>query len=106
MITHGWPKAQNLVANWGAIEFGDPLGIGATASLILTVFAELICAILVVAGYKTRLASIPLIITMAVAALVVHGSDPFGRKEMALLYLGAYLTIAFIGPGRWSVDRK
>ncbi|HAD97241.1 MAG TPA: DoxX family protein [Cryomorphaceae bacterium] len=106
MITHGWPKALKLVSDWGHIEFADPMGIGATASLILAVFAELVCAVLVVIGYKTRLATIPLIITMVIAAFVIHAKDPFGNKEMAILYLGAYLAIALLGPGKWSADRK
>ena len=38
-------------------------------------------------GLGTRLASIPLMITMFVAAYISHVVDPFGRKEMALLYL-------------------
>ena len=43
---------------------------------------------------------------MAVAAFVVHGADPLAKKEMALLYMVAFLAIAFIGPGRFSLDRK
>ncbi|MGB0176565.1 MAG: DoxX family protein [Owenweeksia sp.] len=106
MLTHGWPKAQTLINDWGSIKFADPIGIGETASLILTVFAELICALLVTIGYKTRLATIPLIITMVIASLIIHGNDPFGRKEMSLLYLGGYLAIALLGPGKWSADKK
>ncbi len=106
MLTHGWPKAVNLVSDWGTVEFADPLGIGSTASLILTVFAELICALSVLIGYKTRLASIPLIITMLIAALVIHGPDPLAKKELALLYLSGYVAIAIMGPGKWSLDKK
>ena len=51
-------------------------------------------------------AFIPLIITMVIAAFVIHAKDPFGNKEMAILYLGAYLAIALLGPGKWSADRK
>lgn len=104
MLTHGWPKLMKVVnADWG---FADPLGIGPMASLILTVFAEFICAAAIIVGFRTRLFAIPLIITMAVAAFIVHGSDPLGDKEMALLYLGGFSVLALMGAGRISVDGK
>ncbi len=87
------------------MQFGDPLGIGPAASLHLSAFAEFICAILIILGLLTRLASIPLIINMAVAALIVHSADDFGTKEMSLLYLGIFLTLFFTGPGKYSADR-
>lgn len=104
MLTHGIPKLQKLLA--GDFEFGDPIGIGAAPSLFLTVIGEFLCPVLIIIGYKTRLASIPAAITMFVAAFIVHGSDPFGTKEMALLYLVAFITIALLGPGKYSIDRK
>tara|TARA_R110000772_G_scaffold84356_1_gene178113 strand:+ start:311 stop:682 length:372 start_codon:yes stop_codon:yes gene_type:complete len=104
MLTHGIPKLMNLVQ--GNLEFSDPLGIGAVPSLILTVIGEVICPLLIIIGYKTRLAAIPAAITMAVAAFVIHGADPIGTKEKALLYFFAFVIIALTGPGKFSVDRK
>jgi putative oxidoreductase len=103
MLTHGLPKLQRLLAG-GEIRFGDPIGLGPEASLALAVFAEFFCSILVALGLGTRLASIPLVITMAVAAFIAHGSDPFGRKELALLYMISFLTIFFLGGGKFSLD--
>lgn len=105
MLTHGIPKLGRLFGE-GPIEFGDPLGIGATPSLVLTVFAEFLCSVLVLIGFKTRLASIPVIITMLVAALIVHAADPIGSKEKALLFLGIFISIFLLGPGRYSIDGK
>ncbi|MDC7993927.1 DoxX family protein [Altibacter sp. HG106] len=104
MLTHGIPKLLKLIQ--GNLEFGDPIGLGSTVSLILTVIGEAICPMLIILGFKTRLAAIPTIITMAVAAFVVHGNDPFGRKELALVYFFAFLVIALTGAGRYSVDRR
>jgi putative oxidoreductase len=103
MLTHGWPKLQRLVAG-GEITFGDPLGIGMAPSLALAVFAEFFCSILVGIGLGTRWATIPLIITMAVAAFISHSADPFGRKEMALLYLLIYSFLLVAGSGKYSID--
>ena len=104
MLTHGYPKLMKLIN--ADFQFPDPLGVGSTASLILTVFAEVICALLIVVGYKTKWASVPLVITMLVAAFIVHGSDPWGKKEFALLYGIGFLVIGMIGAGKYSVDYK
>ena len=103
MLTHGIPKLMKVLG--GDLSFGDPIGIGAAPSLLLTVFAEVICAFLVLIGFKTKWASVPLLITMLVAALIVHGADPLGKKELALLYFAIYLVLFAIGGGKFSVDR-
>ncbi|WP_340111831.1 DoxX family protein [Maribellus mangrovi] len=103
MLTHGYPKLQRLLS--GEMRFGDPLGLGPEVSLVLAVFAEFVCAILIVLGLGTRLAAIPLIVTMSVAAFIAHGGDPFGRKEMALLYLVLYVVLLITGSGKFSLDQ-
>ena len=105
ILTHGIPKLRRLFAE-GPIEFGDPIGIGPAASLFLAVFAEFLCAVLVLLGFKTRWATIPIIITMLVAAFIVHAADPLGTKEKALLFLGIFVSIFLLGPGKYSIDRK
>ena len=104
MLTHGFPKLMKLIS--GDLAFGDPIGIGEPATLILAVLTEVVFPILVIVGFKTRLSAIPVIITMAVAAFVVHAADPFGTKEMSLLYLFAFGAIALLGAGKYSVDKK
>ncbi len=105
MLGHGWPKLMKLLAG-GEIAFADPIGLGPTFSLVLAVFAEFVCAILLIIGYKTRWAAIPLIITMLVAGLIVHGDDPWGKKEFALLYAVGYIAIALLGAGKYSIDDR
>lgn len=104
MLTHGIPKLMKMIS--GDFSFGDPIGIGEPASLVLAVLGEVIFPILVIIGFKTKLSAIPVIITMAVAAFIVHGADPLGTKEMALLYLFAFVAIALLGAGKYSVDKK
>ena len=50
--------------------------------------------------------SIHIIITMFIAAFVIHFGDPLKDKEMALLYLAAYMAIGAYGAGRFSLDDK
>lgn len=104
MLTHGFPKFQNLIS--GNTEFLNPLGLGQAPTLFLTVIGEFICPILLIIGYKTRWAAIPSAFTMGVAAFIVHSGDPFGKKELALMYLTIFVVIFLLGPGKYSVDRK
>ena len=102
MMTHGWAKLSSFSSM--RTMFGDPIGLGVETSLVLTIFAELVCAGLVVLGLATRLAAIPLIIAMAVAGFVVHAADSLQKKELAFLYLAIFVALAFTGAGRYSLD--
>ncbi|MFA7359014.1 MAG: DoxX family protein [Bacteroidales bacterium] len=104
MLTHGYGKLQ-LLTGEGPVQFADPIGIGASASLILAVLAEFLCSILLIFGLTTRYAIIPLLTTMLVAFFVVHASDPFMRKELPLLYAAVFLFIGLLGPGSFSLDK-
>jgi putative oxidoreductase len=102
-FSHGLPKVQKLFAA-GEVRFADPLGLGAGPSLLLAGGAELVCALLLAAGLLTRVMTVPLAFTMAVAAFVVHADDPFKKQEFALLYLVVFVALFFAGPGRYSFD--
>lgn len=103
LFGHGWAKLVDFSDI--ASNFPDPLGLGSNSfSLALAVFAEFFCAAAVMIGIGTRLAAIPLIITMLVAAFVVHSDDPWAKKELALLYAVPFLTLVFTGAGKFSFD--
>lgn len=104
MMVHGFQKLGWLTAG-GEIQFGDPIGLGVATSLYLTVFAEFFCSIFLLIGLGTRLALIPLIITMIVAVFIVHAPDGFDKKEMGLHYLLVYVFLLVAGPGKYSVDQ-
>lgn len=104
LLTHGFSKFQKLLK--GDFEFADPLGIGAAPSLFLIVIAEFLCPILIIIGFKTRWAAVPPALAMAVVAFIHHAADPFGDKEKALLFMVIFLSIIFLGPGRYSIDRR
>lgn len=104
MAHHGLGKLKDF----GAMKetFADPLGIGQLPSLVSAIGAELGCALLVAIGLATRLAAIPVVFTMSVAAFLVHGGDPWQKKELAVLYGLVFLALVFTGAGRYSVDAK
>ena len=106
MLTHGWGKLFNFNEKVQDFVQGgmDPLGLGGNITVALLVFAEFFCAIAIIAGLWTRLASIPLMIAMAVAFFVVHADDSFLVKEKALFYLIAFAAVFLLGAGKYSVD--
>jgi putative oxidoreductase len=120
LLTHGWGKVQMLRA--GQFDLmGDPIGLGSRLSLVLVMFAEFVCSLLVMAGLATRLVALPVVFAMGVAAFVAHAHDPWTMeaaaklffaghtkmilaKEPALIFLIVFLALAFTGAGRFSVD--
>lgn len=103
MLTHGIPKLMMLFSG-APVQFPPVMGMSAELSLGLTVFAEVICSVLILAGFATRLAAIPLIITMLVALLFIHVADPFAKQEPVLKYLLVYIILLFAGSGKYSID--
>ncbi len=102
---HGWPKLLRLFGE-ADIRFLDFMGLGPNISLGLAVFAEVICALLVMAGCYTRLAVLPLIFTMGIAAFVANAGQPFADMEKALLFLVSFLVIGIAGAGWYSIDAR
>jgi putative oxidoreductase len=103
MLTHGIPKFDRLFGE-GPVKFADPFGLGPEISLAMVLFAEVGCSLLVMLGFKTRWATLPLLFTMLMAAFYVHGNDPFSDKELSLVFFTSFLSILISGGGRYSVD--
>ena len=102
MLSHGVPKLVSLFS--GNVQFPSIFGFSPELSLTLAVFAEVICSVCILVGIGTRLAAIPLIITMLVAVFNIHAADPFAKQELAILYLLPYLVLFITGSGKYSID--
>ena len=85
--------------------FTDPLGIGKELTLILVIFAELICGFFVAIGLLTRLSVLPIFILMTVVFFIVHQNDAFIMKQLPFVYWLLCFVIFIFGSGRYSVDR-
>lgn len=103
MLVHGIPKL-NMLFSGNAHLFPAVMGMSPTLSLILAVLAEVGCSVLILIGLGTRLAVVPLIVTMMVAVLYVHSADPFSAQELGLHYILVYAALLIMGSGRFSVD--
>jgi len=102
LMNHGYGKLAHF--NETAQHMPSLFGIGQTVTTALVVFAEFFCALFVILGLFTRMACIPVIITMGYALFKAHKGEVFGDGEMATLFLAAYLTLLIVGPGKVSVD--
>jgi putative oxidoreductase len=107
---HGWEKYQSFADKKDSFPVPKTAllstWMNSTTSLVCTIFAEVVCSALIMLGIATRPAAAVLVFTMAIAAFVVHGPQPLASKELALLYLSAYVVILFTGAGAYSFDAR
>jgi putative oxidoreductase len=104
LASHGYQKVfgGNMAGFTEAVEkLGFPVPVAfAWAAAV----SELGGGALVAVGLLTRPAAGLAAITMFVAAFLQHATDPFAKRELALLYLAAMLALACLGPGKWSLE--
>jgi len=105
LVLHGWSKLTSFSETAGT--FPDPLEVGSSVSLALTIFAEVGCAVLIVVGLFTRAAALVQVILMGVAIFIVKkaslANGP-GSGELAFIYLAGFVTLFLAGAGRFSFD--
>ncbi|MDP9036664.1 MAG: DoxX family protein [Myxococcota bacterium] len=106
-LSTGWGKVHNLEK---VTRFFEGLGIPAPAfNAVLVGYTELLCGGALVLGLFTRLATIPLMVSMIVAILTAKRSDLHGLFDLVGLdeftYLCVLAMIAILGPGNAAVDR-
>ena len=104
---HGLGKITGGPEQWaglgGTMEiFG--LGFAPTFWGFMAAIAEFVCALLVAVGFLTRPAALLVVLNMSVAATAHITGVIDGGPEMALLYGIAFLSLVFVGPGKYSVD--
>jgi len=105
-VSTGWGKVNNLAK---ITEYFTELGIPMPGfNAVLASYTELVCGFLLVIGLASRLASVPLMVTMVVAILTAKRSelhsvpDLFGFVEWT--YIALLLVIFALGPGKVALD--
>ena len=99
---HGLPKLLDFTAQLQLIE--DPFHLGAHLTLILAIFAEVLCPLLIVAGVLARLACLPILFVLLVALLVVHPQWSVAEGQFGWLLLILFTTVFIAGPGRLAIS--
>lgn len=107
---HGWGKLKGLVGVFGGgeVHFPNVLGIGSLATLILAVFAEIVCSTLVILGLWTRFAAVFVIATTGCAFVFAHKMALTGPRngELPFLFLIGFVVLLLAGAGKYSFDKK
>lgn len=89
------------------------LGIGQDATLILMIAIEIFCSLFIMAGFLTRLMTVPPFLTMCVAEyyLAYHlwpeaplALDWTNQMYLPVMFIGIYFFIMLVGPGKISID--
>lgn len=99
---HGLPKLLDFTAQLQLIE--DPFHLGSHLTLILAIFAEVLCPLLIVAGLLARLACVPILFVLLVALLVVHPQWSVAEGQFGWLLLIVFTTLLIAGPGRLAIS--
>ncbi|HUA67013.1 MAG TPA: DoxX family protein [Candidatus Saccharimonadales bacterium] len=105
MLNHGLDKMTHF--DKYSQHFISFMGLGPSASLCLSIFAEFFASALLVLGLFTRFGALTLTINMSVAFIMVHKMALSGPMpgELAFIYLAVYVTLLVAGPGKISLDR-
>ena len=105
-VSTGWGKVHSLAK---VTDYFTDLRIPFPAlNATVASWTELVCGSLLVIGLASRLASLPLVVTMVVALITakrddIHGiADLFGQVEWT--YIAILLIVAAVGPGAASAD--
>jgi putative oxidoreductase len=101
---HGLPKLLNYSEQLKVIE--DPFHLGANITLLLAIFAEVLCPLLIIAGVLVRLACLPILSVLLVALLVVHPEWTLFEAQFGWLLLIIFTTLLIGGPGRLALSRS
>jgi putative oxidoreductase len=105
-LSTGWGKVHSIPK---VTHFFEELGIPAPGlNAVVVAYSELVCGALLVVGLVTRIATVPLIVSMCVAILTAKRGDLHGIFDLVgfdeFTYLVVLLMIAIIGPGEVSAD--
>jgi putative oxidoreductase len=104
MIYHGTPKVfegtSGLSEALASRGWPLPWLLG-----VLTAYTEFAGGILLTVGFLTRPVAVAMAVLFFIITFVFHGGDPFGDKDLPLLYFVLSVAIVLYGPGRVSVDQ-
>ena len=105
-MSTGWGKVHHIDK---VTAFFTSLGIPAPHfQAYLVGYSELLCGTALVVGLLTRLATIPLMVSMVVAILTAKRPDLHGIFDLVgfdeFTYLVVLVMIAILGPGSLSLD--
>lgn len=104
LAVHGLPKLLDFDHQLTLIE--DPFHMGARLTLVLAIFAEVLCPLLIAAGIFVRLACLPILVLLLVALLAVHPEWTLEQGQFGWLLVIIFTTVFIAGPGRLALNAR
>jgi putative oxidoreductase len=101
---HGLPKLLHYSDQLKLIE--DPFHLGAPITLLLAIFTEVLCPLLIIAGVWTRLACLPILAVLVIALLVVHPEWTLFEGQFGWLLMIIFTSILIAGPGSLRLGQR
>lgn len=101
LVIHGLPKLWHWQTELTVIE--DPFGLGAVLTLSFAVFAEVICALLLILGIWARLACVPILAVLLVSVTLVHPEWSLAEGQFAWLMIVLFGGLSISGAGPYRV---
>ncbi|MDE7159884.1 MAG: DoxX family protein [Muribaculaceae bacterium] len=107
--------AVRQIYTFDAIAPGFPglLCMDSRATLILWIFIEFVCSLAIMAGFLTRLMTLPVFVGMIIAeyhllhdvvAESPHLLSWSQQGYLPMMFLGIYFFLLIVGPGKISID--
>lgn len=95
-----WDKMKEFEGFLAAHNFPLPI-----LCAVVSVYAQAVVGLLILLGWKTRVAALLMIINFLVALIVVHRNDSIEVMTPALAVLFACILFLFQGAGKYSIDK-
>ncbi len=95
------------------INFPHVLGLGSEASMILMIAIEIGCSLFIMAGFLTRLMTLPPLVAMIIAEYYLLNNAVSTETWMLnwwqlgylpIMFAAIYFFLILVGPGKISVD--
>ena len=104
LFVHGLPKLLDFKAQLLLIE--DPFHMGATLTLGMAIFAEVLCPLLILTGVLARMACLPILFLLLVALVVVHSDWSVEQGQFGWLLIIIFTSVLIAGPGRLALNTR
>lgn len=96
-----WDKMLEFSVFLNANGFPVP-----TISAVISVYAQLICGLFILIGFKIRPASLIMVVNFLIALLMIHANDTVEGMTPALAMLFGSACLFFTGAGRIAVGKS
>lgn len=110
MIVHGFPKLAGGPTGWEGL--GGSMKVVGISFLpifwgLMAAVAEAVGGLFLILGIFFRPVNVLLVVTMLIATLVhINKGDGIGGASHAIELGIVFFSLLFIGPGKYSIDKK